>query len=308
MVAIKNQRRWIGRRVCGLFSLWVFVSGCGGPAERPVRDTHSFPSAESWRIVCGTPALAEIVFALGAGERVVGVSDYTVWPPEARVKPSIGGWVNPDRERLAMLHPDIILTQGMHERLAAFAQELGVRFCSIPLERYTDILEQMEAVGVMLGLPENGRALRARVEADLAEVHGTVAAAAPRKVVVLFARSEGDMAGLTAIGPGTFLNDLIEVAGGVNIFRDAYGDYPQISKESLLMRQPDVIIELHAEPMTEARRGQVVGDWQQFGALPAVRNGRIVLLTDDFLLIPGPRMALTASRLARAIHPECFDE
>ena len=300
-----------GRRGVAVFctALVLFaVAGCGrreGPQDggsRPV------PVPERWRIVCGTPALAELVFALGGGERVVGISDYTVWPPEALAKPSVGGWVNPDRERLTMLRPDIILTQGMHERLAAFAQDMGVRFHSVPLERFTDILEQMEAVGTLLGMPENGRALRARVETGLAEVRDAVAAAPPRRVVMLFARPEGDMAALTAIGPGTYLNDLIEIAGGVNIFRDAHGDYPQISKESLLMRQPEVILELHAEPMTEARRGKVLEDWQVFSTLPAVRDGRIVLLTDDFLLIPGPRMVLTAGRFARAIHPECFDE
>jgi len=304
--AVKRWRMRAVFAVASTLSVAVFT-GCG-PCGMNGAGVPSSAPAETWRIICGTPALTELVYALGGGDRVAGISDYTVWPPEALGKPSIGGWVNPDRERLTMLRPNVILTQGVHDRLAAYARDMGVHFQRIPLERFGDILAQMEAVGTLLGLPENGRALRSRVEADLEAVRAVVADVPSRRVVVLFARPEGDMTSLTAIGPGSYLNDLIEIAGGVNIFRDARGDFPQISKESLLVRQPEVIIELHAAPMTEARRGQVMDDWSVFNILPAVRDGRIVLLTDDFLLIPGPRMALTAARFARAIHPECFDE
>ncbi len=296
-------RQWGGTAL--LLVLSVAAAGCGGGSARHEPGVPAKAPGD-WRIICGTPALAELVFALGAGDRVVGVSDYTVWPPEALGKPRIGGWVNPDRERLTVLEPDVILTQGVHDRLASYARDMGIHFQSVPLERFADILEQMETIGTLLGMTANGQTLRARVEAELEAVRSAVADAPPRRVVVLFARPEGDMATLTAIGPGTFLNDLIELAGGVNIFRDARGDFPQISKEALLRRQPEVIIELHSEPMTDTRRGRVIDDWQTFSILPAVRDERVVLLTDDFLLIPGPRMARTAEQFARAVHPECF--
>lgn len=306
-MAVTNRRRKVAMFGIGL-AWFVVAVGCGRRTDLPKRVARGETPAQNWRIICGTPALAELVFALGAGDRVVGISEYTVWPPEALTKPRIGGWVNPDRERLTVLRPDIILTQGVHERLAAFATDMGVQFRSIPLEHFIDVLDQMEAIGTLLGVQENGRALRLRVETELAAVHASVAAAPPRRVAVLFSRPEGDMTSLTAIGPDGFLNELIKIAGGVNVFEDARGEYPQISKESLLMRQPEVIIELHAAPMSDARQGEVRNDWQVYNIIPAVRDGRIELLTDDFILIPGPRMAQTARRFAQAIHPECFHD
>ncbi len=287
--------------------LSVAAAGCHRQDDQGAHERPSTPP-EQWRIICGTPAIAELVFALGAGDRVAGVSDYTVWPPEAVAKPRIGGWVNPDRERLTVLAPDVILTQGLHERLSDYARDMGIYFRSVPLERFDEVLSQMEEVGALLGVPVEGQALRKRVEGELDAVRQAVTVAPRRRVAVLFARPQGDMTVLTAIGPETFLNDLIEIAGGINIFHDVRGDYPQVSKETLLVRQPEVIIELHSEPMTDARRRQTVEDWNMYSILPAVKDGRVVLLTDDFLLIPGPRMAATARRFAQAIHPECFDE
>lgn len=288
--------------------LLPIVVGCRDAHRAPRGVRSSAVPPEARRIVCGTPALTELIFALGSGDRIVGISDYTVWPREALEKPRIGGWVNPDRERLLVLGPDIILTQGMHERLAEFASETGILFHSIAMDRFDEILDQMVAVAALIGVESRGWALREEVEAGLAAVKAAVAAVPPRRVAMLFARAEGDMTSLTAIGPGSFLNTLIEMAGGINVFADARGDYPQISKESLLVRQPEVIIELHADPMTEGHRRQLMEDWQAFRHLPAVRDGRIVLLTDDFLLIPGPRLVQTARRFAEAIHPEVFCE
>ena len=90
--------------------------------------------------------------------------------------------------------------------------------------------------------------------------------------------------------------------------RDASGDYPTVSKETLLVRKPEVILEVNADGLSLDSGDRLIADWQVFGDLPAVRDGRIALLDEDYLLILGPRVGLTAVRLARAIHPECFDE
>lgn len=115
------------------------------------------------------------------------------------------------------------------------------------------------------------------------------------------------MNGLVTIGPGTFLDDLISIAGGINVFADATGTYPMISKESLLARAPDVIIELYpSRSLNQKTKQQLLHDWQEFADIPAISNECVHFLTNDFLLIPGPRVAQIADELAKAIHPKHF--
>jgi iron complex transport system substrate-binding protein len=109
-------------------------------------------------------------------------------------------------------------------------------------------------------------------------------------------------------GPGTFLHELIEIAGGENIFADAAGTYPQISKESLIKRQPEVLIEVLPGGVSDRKLRLLRKDWGRLSMLPAVRRGNIHFLTDDFLLIPSVRITQTALRFAEIIHPEAFDE
>jgi iron complex transport system substrate-binding protein len=275
------------------------LAGCGSREPVPVAQVR-----EPARIICATPALAEVVFALGAGERVVGVSDYTVWPPEAVEKPRIGGWMNPDRERLLALAPDLILTQGLHEPLVAFARRYDIWIEQIPTDSLQDVLMQFEVVGALLGDDSKGVALHAAITGELERLRAQVADLPPRRVALFLERPDGVMRGLTTIGSGTFLGSLLSIAGGVNVFADVVGDYPQVSREALLSRAPEVIIELHSGPVDQARQERILSDWQVLGSLPAVQQGNVLFLAGDHVLIPGPRVVETARRLVALLHPE----
>jgi iron complex transport system substrate-binding protein len=271
----------------------------------PDSASHSIPQ----RIVCGAPATTEIIFALGCAERVVGVSDVSVFPAEATEKPSIGGWTNPNHERLLMLRPDIIVTQGQHASLAAFAREFGIRFLTMELDTLDDIYNGIGTIADALGVVENGTALQQQVHHELDAVRSTLSGASPRPVAMLFGRSAGHMSGLATVGPNTFLNELLAIAGGTNVFADAKGAYPQISKESLLVRNPEVMLEAFPGGITPATERQLRADWEkQLPGIAAVKHDNVHYLVDDYLLMPGPRVALTARRLAEIIHPERFRE
>jgi iron complex transport system substrate-binding protein len=287
----------------GISILLLILAGCGR-RETPVAAVAggSYPQ----RIVCATPGLAEIVFALGAGDRVVGVSDYTVWPPEALNVARIGGWMNPDRERLLMLQPDLILTQGLHEPLAQFAQRHGVRIVHVPTDRLADVIGQIVRVGDMIGATNEARILTEDLIAQMDEIRNRLSGVVPRRTALFLERPEGVFRNLTTVGARTFLSELLDLAGGVNVFADVVGDYPQISREALLVRAPETLIELHSEPVSDARRLQIVSDWQVFGSLPAVQEGRIHFLAGDQVMIPGPRIAETARQMAQILHPEVF--
>lgn len=288
--------------LAALFAL-LSLSGCseGDRLSAGARDGRAVADAPR-RIVCGSPAVVEIVFALKCGDRVVGVSDHTVYPPEAKEKESIGGWINPNRERLLMLKPDIIISQGRHGTLAAFAEEYGIRFHTVKLDSLADIYTAIETIAEALGLAKDGETLKADIRRAIGAISRKVANAPPKRVLLLFGRTPGSLTGLATIGPGTFLDDMIRIAGGANVFGDAMGAYPRVSKESLLVRKPEVILEVNPGGLPAETIARLRADWRVLEDIPAVRNGRIHYLTNDHLLIPGPRVALIAGEFAEAIH------
>jgi iron complex transport system substrate-binding protein len=264
------------------------LAGCGGKSAcEPVATTSAR------RVVCGTPAVAEIVFALGCSERVVGVSEYTDWPPEAAEKPQIGGVMNPNRERILRLEPDLILSQGKAEALESFARSQGITFLALPLDTLDDLRAAIVGFAVGLGVEERGRALLAEMENGFAAI--ATCGAVP--VFIALSHAPGDLSGLMTSGPDTFLAQIVARAGGSNIFADVQASWPKISQESLIRRKPAIILDFQPGPVDEARRAALVADWEHLG-FPA---GQVRILTEAYLLKPGPRAAQSATLIAAAI-------
>ena len=276
-----------GRLTPWLLILWL--AGCRGGEDAAV----PFP-AEPSRIVCASPAVAEIVFALGAGDRVAAVADFTDWPPEAAENPRIGGALSPSRERILALQADLILSQGRSEALAALAREHRIAFFSLPLDTLSDVRAAIAGCAARLNAEERGRRLLREFDAGLA--------ALPRRepvpVLIALGHSPGDLSGLMTTGAGTFLHDIVELAGGRNVFKDVPLPWPRISRESLLRRAPALVLDLQAVALDDTRRAALAADWQRLGFAPA----QVRILEEDFLLRPGPRAPLAAARIAESIH------
>jgi len=276
-----------GRLTPWLLILWL--AGCRGGEDAAV----PFP-AEPSRIVCASPAVAEIVFALGAGDRVAAVADFTDWPPEAAEKPRIGGALSPSRERILALQADLILSQGRSEALAALAREHRIAFFSLPLDTLSDVRAAIAGCAARLNAEERGRRLLCEFDAGLA--------ALPRRepvpVLIALGHSPGDLSGLMTTGAGTFLHDIVELAGGRNVFKDVPLPWPRISRESLLRRAPALVLDIQAVALDDTRRAALAADWQRLGFAPA----QVRILEEDFLLRPGPRAPLAAARIAESIH------
>jgi len=276
-----------GRLTPWLLILWL--AGCRGGEDAAV----PFP-AEPSRIVCASPAVAEIVFALGAGDRVAAVADCTDWPPEAAEKPRIGGALSPSRERILALQADLILSQGRSEALAALAREHRIAFFSLPLDTLSDVRAAIAGCAARLNAEERGRRLLREFDAGLA--------ALPRRepvpVLIALGHSPGDLSGLMTTGAGTFLHDIVELAGGRNVFKDVPLPWPRISRESLLRRAPALVLDIQAVALDDTRRAALAADWQRLGFAPA----QVRILEEDFLLRPGPRAPLAAARIAESIH------
>jgi len=262
-------------------------------------------SGPALRIVSLGPNITEAVFALGLGDRLVGVSGFSTYPPEARSLPQLGGYLNPNLERLLVLKPDLVLVQYEPEKVARFCQKEGIRLVRVRMDSLDSIYEGLSVLGRTLGVPERADRLRASIQAELKGVAASVSALPRRRVFVCLGRAPDSLSGLFTAGGSSFLTEVLKVAGGDNIYADLNRSYPEISKESLVKRAPEVILELRpGEHIGADRARRIKADWQALRGLPAVDAGRVYLLTQDHLLIPGPRVGAVARLLARTLHPE----
>ena len=313
-----NDRKMSAQRkttlfiILSFFALGVLISIFLSRLDRKKKaafegsETGVMQDKEPQRIICATPGIAEIVFTLGCGDKVIGVSQFSTYPPQVKNKAVIGGVIDSNHEKILAMEPDLFLTQGEHQSMAAFCREHGIRFLSVKIETLEDIPNAVLFLGKTLSVQDKAVALASSIREDLAAVRKKLKRRKKRTVFLSLSHTPGDWTGIMTTGKGTFLNELIEIAGGVNIFADAPGRYPQISKEALIKRHPEIIIEISA--LSSGQQRLLKKDWEQLSVLEAVKNHRMFFLTDDYLLIPGVRIARSAERFARIIHPEAFHE
>ncbi len=275
--------------------LCACLSGLVGCTRQPPAQ-HATPTSEASRIICTSPAIAEIVFSLGCGDRVVGVSAFTDWPPAAAQKPIIGDALTPNREKLLALQPDLILAQGRAESLRRFAAAQHIPFVTLPLETLADLRAMIHVLAETLGVPQQGQRILEKMDADLR------AFTAPAQIPVFIAldHSPGDLSGLMTAGPNTFLSEIVEKAGGNNIFSDISSSWPRISQETLIRRKPALILDLQSTPANDTRRAALLADWGKLGFQPH----QIRILDDDTLLKPGLRAIYSARQIATALHAD----
>ncbi len=255
------------------------------------------------RIVTLAPSLTETVFALGAGARVVGVGDYDAFPPAVRALPRVGGLYDPNLEKIVALDPDLVLLPSPVPRLQALCAGRGVRTAIVPLDSLEDLDAGIARLGALLNRPRAAAALAARIHAGLERVRARTAGLRPARVLLVLDRpAAGPLRDIASAGAGSFLDQLLGIAGGRNVFHDVRRRYFTASLESIVARRPDVILELDAGgrggPAAEAAARRRWAGLFTGGPPPRVR-----ILTDPVFVVPGPRIALAAARLAAILHP-----
>ena len=257
------------------------------------------------RIVSMAPNITETVFALGQGSRLVGVTDFCVYPPEAAKREKIGGFFNPNLEKLAALEPDLVLLQGRHQKVTRFCEVRGIRAVHVAMDSIATIYSGILDLGAVLGVSHKARSLCNTIKEKLEAVRERAARFPKRKVFISLGRSMGSMTSLYTVGGTSFLSEVLGIAGGENIFADVNQPYPEASKESLMVRAPDVILEMRpGDILSQEQRAELMSEWQAFHHLPAVVQGNIRIVTENFVLIPGPRVGDVAHILADALRRE----
>ncbi|HUS04699.1 MAG TPA: helical backbone metal receptor [Bryobacteraceae bacterium] len=272
--------------------------------------TGLLSAAEARRIVSTAPSATEMIFALGLGERVVGVTTYCNYPPEARKITKVATYIKPDIERILVVRPDLVVIPKtpLHTRAPYDAVKLNV--LEVKYDSIADIYHSISAIAAAGGVPERGKALSASIEKQLDAVKQSVKALKPTSVMFVVGRTPNSLDGLVAVGKTSYLTEVIELAGGRNIFSDASNAYPKISREEILTRNPEVILDMgdmsETSGVTEQHKRSVVALWGQYAPLRAVQSGRVHAIASDIFVVPGPRVVELARQLARLLHPEAI--
>ncbi len=250
------------------------------------------------RIVSLAPSITETVFLLGDGERLVGVTDYCDYPPEAARKPRVGGISNPSFEAILTLRPDLVLATS-ESNYAEHVQRLtllGLPVYVIRPVTFETVLDSIERIGDVLGRGDvaRGRVASMRREAD-AIARAVQGAPRPRVLYVVWPNP------LIAPGRGTLITELIQRAGGESVTGAEPLPYPRLSLETVVERRPDrIIVGRHGQGSVE----ELLRGWAGLTAVAAVREGRVYGVDGDLVHRPGPRMIEALRALARALHPE----
>ncbi len=265
------------------------------------------PDRVAARIVSTAPSITETLFALGLGGKVVGVSQYCVWPAEVKSLPKVGSYVQPNLEAIVRLRPDLVLLERASNEVVGRLTALHIRYAEVPHGSLAETFEGMRVIAAAAGVPERGMLLVARMNEELNAVRAKAGKGAKVRVVMVVDRRPGTLTDLIAVGPGNYENELLEAAGGVNVLAKAgMMSYPRISLETVLREDPDVIVDLtdshDEEPANVAARAADKALWGRERGLKAVRNGRVYIADSAVFLVPGPRVPEAAEKLYEVMH------
>ena len=256
------------------------------------------------KIVSLAPNNTEMLFALGLAERVVAVSDFSDYPPEAKEKPSIGVYPAPNMEQLIDLSPDLILAAEIQtEDIILQLEERGFTVFVLAPETLEEVLESITLLGEITGVEEEAFRLvadmRSRIKAVTDKTDSLPQSQRPRVFYIVWHDP------LMTAGSGTFQNELIGKAGGINVARDLIG-WATISLEVVIQANPEVMIASFSYVTGEDLSFQVIKEESRLGSTDARQNGRVYGIDESVISRPGPRIVEALELLAQMIHPEIF--
>jgi iron complex transport system substrate-binding protein len=249
------------------------------------------------RIVSLAPSLTELLFAMGAGSQVAGVTQFCDFPPEASRKPKVG-YANPSLETLVELQPDLILAprEFLKPDLIASLDNLKIPIFIVADQTVEDIFSHIQTIGRMVDHQAEAAALGMDLRKQIAAIKERAQGQLPVRVLYVLNSQP-----LITVGPGSFIDQLIGFAGGVNVAAKSGTPYPRLSMETVLLEDPEVLIFPvgQAEGISESEQQS----WQQWSGLSAIKQGRVHRIPADLLNRPGPRIVQGLERLAAMLHP-----
>lgn len=301
------MHRFRNRYALGVLVLCLSFAGLVGISVSVSTETARAANPGK-RAISTAPSITETLFALGEGRNVVGVSEFCRFPAAALKIQRIGSYLSPNQEVILSLRPDRVYIEDVSAPKLRNLNSKGFQTFMLRHRNIEDIYRSVDVIATGQGVPEAGKVLSEKIRSDLARLRAATSKLPKRRVLFIVGRTPGTLQGIVATGDQTYLNELIEIAGGVNCVSDAGAAYPKISLETLLARNPEVIIDrgdmAQTEKQTKAHEDSVRQLWQKLSTIDAVRQKRVYPVSEDYWVVPGPRVTEAAHALARLIHPE----
>jgi len=260
------------------------------------------------RIVSTAPSITELLYALGLGDRVVGVDRFSRYPVEALRKPKIGDYANPNLETIASLRPDLVIIPVNPAKLAERLAVLRLKVLEIDQESVAKLYESFRIVGETAGAGAEAAKLASTVRLQLDAIRARAAPLKRTRMMFVVGRTPNRLDGLIVVGQASYLNEIITLAGGENVFRDAVASYPGVSLEEVLARNPDVILDMgdmaDTVGVTDQHKREVTGLWERLASVNAVKQHRVHAVASDIYVVPGPRVVDAAKAFFAMLHPD----
>jgi iron complex transport system substrate-binding protein len=258
-------------------------------------------SAQAHRVISIIPSTTEMLFAMGAGDRVIAIGSYDRYPPESQKLPRVGALLDPNVEQILQMRPDLVVIYGTQTELKRRLERANIPYYSYVHQGLADVTETIRTLGMRVGVGGNADALATRIEQQLADVRRRVASQPRPRTLLVIGREPASLRNVDASGGLGFLHDMLEAAGGADVIADIHRQSVMMTTEMLLARAPEVIVEFRYGK--DDINAADMKAWNRLSAVPAVKNRRVVLLDGDEF-VPGPRVAQAVRTLAGLLHPE----
>lgn len=272
------------------------------PEDQVSNSSSNYPE----RIVSLAPSITETLYALGLGDKVVAVTRYCIFPAEAKKKPQVGGYYDPNLESLVSLEPDLVVLLPEHEKIKETMDDLGIRTHLVQNRHIKNIIGNISDLGRICGAEAKANELVEDIQRRLDIIKNSASEGISRKVMLTVGRNMGSgaLSDVYITGINNFYDEMVILAGGVNAYQGPVS-FPAMSAEGILQIDPDVIIDLVPDLLNKGWDVQTIKDeWKNIPNLRAVRENNIYVLGGDHVVIPGPRFIIMAEEIANAINPD----
>lgn len=259
------------------------------------------------RIISLSPSITETAFALGLGDKVVAVTDYCEYPPEVQSLPKVGGYIDTSIEAVINLQPDLVLMLDNQQKLQQQLKQLGIDTLTVDNTRIDSILAGIQTIGDKTGHQQQAQQLLQHIQQQMDTVARKVKNAPRPRVMISIAHytKSADIDMVYIAGQHDFYNDLLQRAGGENVYQDTLLKVPSLSAEGVIQLNPDIIIDVFPEADDHNTDLALVRQqWQQLDKVKAVQHQRVYIIEADYASVPGPRVFNLLEQFARILHPE----
>ncbi len=297
---VKMQRLW------PLF-LFVVIFVIAVANNNSDTENEQLPTGHPQRIISLSPNITEIIFDLGAGERVVAVTDYCDFPKQAALLPKVGGFIQPNIETIVATEPDLVILLSAQQNTVEQLRKLNIKTLIVNNRTLSDITTSIEQIGKAIGYQQQAGQLLNQINNKINAIKQKAVKLPSPSVMISMGHSlaSEQFDQVYIAGQQDFYNDLIELAGGKNVYQNDFPAVPSVSIEGILQLNPDIIIDIFPEADDHNKSlQQVKQQWQSLKQINAVKHNQVYILEEDYATIPGPRIFLLLEQLSALIHPE----